>query len=82
MRLSAPPRLFLPVRQISHVCVCVCLLKTPPLPFLVRHTDREKRCLFSQFISCSCFVMQAQTRRAAVISTASSATTTARTRTR
>ena len=86
MRLSAPPRpqLFLPVRQISHVW----LLKTPSPPFLVHQShilrcicvSREKMPIFAT--TYHWLVLQVPTRRAAVTSTVSSATTTARTRTR
>ena len=86
MRLSAPPRpqLFLPVRQISHVW----LLKTPSPPFLVHQShilrcicvSRGKMLIFST--TYRWLVLQVPTRRAAVTSTVSSATTTARTRTR
>ena len=86
MRLSAPPRpqLFLPVRQISHVW----LLKTPSPPFLVHQShilrcicvSREKMPIFAT--TYRWLVLQVPTRRAAVTSTVSSATTTARTRTR
>ena len=90
MRLSAPPRpprLFLPVRQISHLCMCVCLSAkkhhlllslsiTHPLCICVR----GKMLVFSP--TYLCLVLQVRTRKAAAISTVSSATTTARTQTR
>ena len=82
--LSTPSSLF----TRSSDFPCVSLLKTPSPPFLVHQShilrcicvSREKMPIFST--TYRWLVLQVPTRRAAVTSTVSSATTTARTRTR